>query len=197
MPAFHLTCTDSCSLLFLIVTRFIAGFDEYTRKNYTCPLCCKALTDMSGYYKQIDRILQIDRMPPEYENHFSDIVCYDCSHKSRAKYHFVYHKCEDCGGYNTRVLQSVVVNAEGSEAGGMPQTVERQFRETRRVATSGRHPPILPAERDHPNLQRIPQAPAEDVENATRDDFVMYASVEGDGDSDGGQPNGVLNPGID
>jgi Zinc-ribbon len=144
---------------------------------------------MRRYYEQIDRILQIDCMPPEYDNHFSDILCYDCSHKSRAKYHFVYHKCADCGGYNTRVLQSVVVNAERTEAGQTPQTVERQFRETRRVATSGRYPPILPAERDHPNVQQMEEV---STANATRDDIFMNAATDADVDADVGQYHSVF-----
>jgi hypothetical protein len=144
---------------------------------------------MHRYYEQIDRILQIDCMPPEYDNHFSDILCYDCNSKSRAKYHFVYHKCADCGGYNTRVLQSVVVNAERTAAGQTPQTVETQFRETRRVATSGRHPPILPAERDHPNVQLMDEV---FTENATREDNYMNVQTDVEVDADVGQFNSVI-----
>jgi hypothetical protein len=89
-------------------------FDIYTSTNYTCPLCNKALTDMSGYYAHISELLAHEKMPAEYANHVSKISCHDCDHKSTAPYHFVYHKCNPddggCGGYNTRVLKTVTMN---------------------------------------------------------------------------------------
>ena len=43
-------------------------------------------------------------MPPEYENVYSYIYCNDCEKKCHASYHFMYHKCAYCKGYNTKLL---------------------------------------------------------------------------------------------
>eukprot|EP00126_Sphaerothecum_destruens_P013211 Sdes_comp22609_c0_seq1m21035 len=34
------------------------------------------------------------------------IFCSDCELRSVATFHFVYHKCQMCGGFNTRVLKT-------------------------------------------------------------------------------------------
>lgn len=79
-------------------------FMEYTKANFSCPLCLKAVTDMSAWYKALDATIAQEVMPPEYKNRLSQIFCYDCDLKSAAKFHFKHHKCFKCGGYNTRVL---------------------------------------------------------------------------------------------
>ena len=43
-------------------------------------------------------------MPPEYANRMSTILCHDCDVKNDVPFHFIYHKCPQCKGYNTRVL---------------------------------------------------------------------------------------------
>mmetsp|Transcript_6045 Transcript_6045/g.12819 ORF Transcript_6045/g.12819 Transcript_6045/m.12819 type:complete len:372 (+) Transcript_6045:783-1898(+) len=83
-------------------------FEEYTKTNYTCPLCSKALSDMSSFYRRLDEVLANEKLPEEYANRMSHILCNDCGRKSDARFHFMYHKCENCNGYNTRVLQTFV-----------------------------------------------------------------------------------------
>jgi hypothetical protein len=46
-------------------------------------------------------------MPPEYDNVYSHIYCNDCEKKCHARYHFMYHKCASCKGYNTKLLGTV------------------------------------------------------------------------------------------
>ncbi|KAF9112972.1 hypothetical protein BGX27_002446 [Mortierella sp. AM989] len=79
---------------------------EYVRTSYQCPTCWKALGDMSPYYQKIDSILAEQTMPSEYANVFSTVLCNDCEVKSEAPYHFLYHKCDKCKGYNTKVLKT-------------------------------------------------------------------------------------------
>ena len=43
-------------------------------------------------------------MPQEYKNTYSNVFCNDCEKKSHAKFHFIYHKCGHCLGYNTKVI---------------------------------------------------------------------------------------------
>lgn len=61
---------------------------------------------MSQYFARLDRELERQPMPPEYEKYIAHIFCNDCERKSPAKYHFFYHKCAHCGSYNTTVLKT-------------------------------------------------------------------------------------------
>lgn len=56
-------------------------------------------------------------MPQEYENFVSHILCNDCEKKSTAKYHFLYHKCAHCNGYNTTVLKTKELDRPDEAAG--------------------------------------------------------------------------------
>ncbi|KAF9170661.1 hypothetical protein BGX21_008506 [Mortierella sp. AD011] len=80
--------------------------ENYIRTSYQCPTCWKSLGDMSPYYSKIDSLLAEQTMPPEYANIFSIVLCNDCEVKSEAPYHFLYHKCDKCKGYNTKVLET-------------------------------------------------------------------------------------------
>lgn len=79
-------------------------FERYTKVKYNCPLCFKALTNMDSWYRALDVRLAQEVMPPEYNNRCTNIICHDCDLKSVAKFHFNFHKCYKCNGYNTRVL---------------------------------------------------------------------------------------------
>lgn len=90
-----------------------AGFDDYTLKHYTCPLCKKSLTNMHRYYRKIERLLasEPNTLPPEFANRRSLVRCNDCGSHSVTKFHPTYHKCQarsdtPCGSYNTAVLRS-------------------------------------------------------------------------------------------
>ncbi|KAI9320046.1 zinc-ribbon-domain-containing protein, partial [Dichotomocladium elegans] len=68
-------------------------YTAYIQTSYQCPTCLKSLGDMSDYFKRLDRELERQPMPKEYESCVSYIFCNDCEQKSRAKFHFFYHKC--------------------------------------------------------------------------------------------------------
>lgn len=61
---------------------------------------------MSEYFTRLDRDLERQPMPAEYEKYISHIFCNDCEKKTPAKYHFFYHKCGHCGSFNTTVLKT-------------------------------------------------------------------------------------------
>ncbi|KAF9584753.1 hypothetical protein BGW38_005315 [Lunasporangiospora selenospora] len=81
-------------------------FEDYIKTSYQCPTCWKSLGDMKSYYSKIDSILAEQTMPPEYANIFSIVLCNDCEIKSETPYHFLYHRCDQCKGYNTKVLET-------------------------------------------------------------------------------------------
>ncbi|OLY83890.1 RING finger and CHY zinc finger domain-containing protein 1 [Smittium mucronatum] len=69
----------------------------------TCPLCHKSIIEPSIHNELMDRVLASQPMPEEYKSHKSLIFCNDCRTRSTVPYHFVYHKCTNCGSYNTTI----------------------------------------------------------------------------------------------
>lgn len=61
---------------------------------------------MREFFKRIDAMLAQHKMPTEYETWVSHVLCNDCEGKTWSKFHFLYHKCADCGSYNTKVIKS-------------------------------------------------------------------------------------------
>ena len=41
-------------------------------------------------------------MPAEYRDMKVNVLCNDCNTRFEATFHVVGHKCNGCGGYNTR-----------------------------------------------------------------------------------------------
>jgi zinc finger-like protein len=84
-------------------------FGAYVKYSYTCPICFKSLGDMEVYWKMLDAILAADQqqLPKDLPllEKSQTIRCYDCEQDSRVPFHFVYHKCRHCKGYNTKVVE--------------------------------------------------------------------------------------------
>ncbi|KAJ3072812.1 hypothetical protein HDU98_002836 [Podochytrium sp. JEL0797] len=87
---------------------------EYIQTSYQCPTCFKSLANMSEYFKRIDAMLAQHQMPPEYNKTQTFVYCNDCEKKCYAKFHFLYHKCIHCKGYNTKVLQTMEMSEEAT-----------------------------------------------------------------------------------
>ncbi|CAG8491098.1 46178_t:CDS:2 [Gigaspora margarita] len=79
--------------------------NPFSKTAYQCPTCCKSIANMEIYFRRIDSIVAQQKMPPEYENFVANILCNDCEIRSTVSYHFSYHKCPECRGYNTKVLE--------------------------------------------------------------------------------------------
>ncbi|KDD73594.1 hypothetical protein H632_c2024p0 [Helicosporidium sp. ATCC 50920] len=80
-------------------------FGAYRRYSYTCPLCFQSLGDMAVYWRMIDGLVAAEGPLPEpYAHATQEVLCNDCTARGTVPFHFVYHKCGGCGGYNTRVL---------------------------------------------------------------------------------------------
>jgi Zinc-ribbon len=77
---------------------------------------------MSDYFKRIDSMLALHTMPVEYQNTFSNIYCNDCEKKSVCKYHFLYHKCDSCQGYNSKLISTF--ERSGEDSGQTLEVVE-------------------------------------------------------------------------
>ncbi|CAG8508579.1 11056_t:CDS:2 [Acaulospora morrowiae] len=81
-------------------------YEEYTVNAYQCPTCWKSIGNMEFYFQRIDAIVAEQKMPPEYDHCVAYILCNDCEERSTVKYHFLYHKCHLCKGYNTKLLET-------------------------------------------------------------------------------------------
>ncbi|PJF20036.1 MutS family protein MSH5 [Paramicrosporidium saccamoebae] len=73
-----------------------------------CPAAMRsifcAITSTQGIL--INEMMESQQMPEEYTRVKSQILCNDCEKKSVAKFHFVYHRCEHCSSYNTKLLRT-------------------------------------------------------------------------------------------
>lgn len=78
---------------------------------------------MNEWYRALDERIAKDVIPPEYANRVSKVLCHDCGKKTVVGFHFVYHKCGCCGGYNTRILQQFDV-----EGGNDPRILAQMNR---------------------------------------------------------------------
>lgn len=79
-------------------------FQDYTCSHYICPICSKSLGDMQVYFGMLDALLAEEKIPEEYSGQTQAILCNDCEKRGTASFHWLYHKCPDCGSYNTRLL---------------------------------------------------------------------------------------------
>jgi len=83
----------------------LACFDEYRKSNYVCPLCSKSLGDTGDFVAKVDEIMKHTKMPAAFAGVKARVFCADCEKRSTVAFHFVYHKCADCGSYNTKLLE--------------------------------------------------------------------------------------------
>ena len=62
---------------------------------------------MTIFWRMLDAKLAVEKpqMPEEDRTRTSSILCNDCGEKSVAPFHYVYHKCQPCGSYNTKVTK--------------------------------------------------------------------------------------------
>ncbi|KAI8997030.1 zinc-ribbon-domain-containing protein [Pilobolus umbonatus] len=100
--------TSTSNVIFMLCGHSIhhSCYAAYIHTSYQCPTCLKSLCNMSEYFNRLDKDLERQPMPPEYEKYISHIFCNDCEKKSPAKYHFFYHKCAHCRSFNTTVLRT-------------------------------------------------------------------------------------------
>jgi len=78
---------------------------EYIKTSYRCPICSKSVENMESQFRRLDKHLQEQPMPPEYQHTRATILCNDCEAKTSTKYHWGGLKCEVCLSYNTVELQ--------------------------------------------------------------------------------------------
>ncbi len=77
--------------------------NEHLKYDIKCPLCLKTLVEnINNDY--LEHAINTTEMPEEYRDKTVEILCNDCNKKSKVKFHFYGHKCNDCQSYNTRLI---------------------------------------------------------------------------------------------
>ncbi|KAJ2317068.1 hypothetical protein GGI00_006856 [Coemansia sp. RSA 2681] len=79
---------------------------KHMEHSYKCPVCSASLCDTRAIFDSIECYMRFSVMPPEYRDKLSLVFCNDCHRRSVTKYHFLYHKCQECCSYNTAMLST-------------------------------------------------------------------------------------------
>lgn len=85
--------------------------------QYACPVCSKAMIDMTDAWSRINQELEETPMPLAYRHLYRNILCNDCNKTGKTKFHVVGMKCIHCGSFNT-------VMGEGPMVRRVPPTDE-------------------------------------------------------------------------
>ena len=94
-------------------------FKELCKASYKCPMCSKSIANMETQFRSLDRQIEAQPMPAEYQGSRVFVYCNDCTAKSFAKFHWLGLKCTVCESYNTTMLDHPIDrsgNVQPSEA---------------------------------------------------------------------------------
>ncbi|TVY29701.1 putative RING finger protein [Lachnellula hyalina] len=81
-----------------------ACYDEHMKSSYKCPICSKSTVNMESQFRNLDRAIDSQPMPPQFQDTKAMVSCNDCYAKSAVKYHWLGLKCAICDSYNTAQL---------------------------------------------------------------------------------------------
>lgn len=81
-----------------------ACYDEHMKSSYKCPICSKSTVNMETQFRNLDRAIDSQPMPPQFQDTKAMVSCNDCYAKSAVKYHWLGLKCAICDSYNVAQL---------------------------------------------------------------------------------------------
>lgn len=79
-------------------------YDDHMKTAYRCPICNKSAVNMETQFRNLDRSIAEQPMPPEFRDTKAMVSCNDCYAKSAVMYHWLGLKCAICDSYNTTQL---------------------------------------------------------------------------------------------
>ncbi|EED20307.1 CHY and RING finger domain protein, putative [Talaromyces stipitatus ATCC 10500] len=91
-------------------------YDEFSKSSYRCPICSKSIMNMEARFRNLDRTIESQPMPSEFEDTRAMIYCNDCGAKSNVPYHWLGLKCDLCESYNTAQLRLLRGDGETTES---------------------------------------------------------------------------------
>ncbi|URD93210.1 RING finger and CHY zinc finger domain-containing protein [Musa troglodytarum] len=71
-------------------------------EKYRCPICSKALINMTKVWRQLDEEIEETEMPEDYRSR--KFLCNDCNDITEVFYDIIGHKCCHCQSYNTCMI---------------------------------------------------------------------------------------------
>ncbi|TAQ88044.1 hypothetical protein B7494_g3613 [Chlorociboria aeruginascens] len=74
---------------------------EHIETSYKCPICSKSTVNMESQFRNLDRAIDAQPMPPQFQDTKAMVSCNDCYAKSAVEYHWLGLKCAICDSYNT------------------------------------------------------------------------------------------------
>lgn len=92
--------------------------------SYKCPICSKSIVNMESQFRNLERHIETQPMPPEYQDTKALVYCNDCTAKTAVKYHFLGLKCDVCESYNTTQLSILGNNPRSPSLGPTSSTQE-------------------------------------------------------------------------
>ncbi|KAI9049897.1 hypothetical protein LZ554_006045 [Drepanopeziza brunnea f. sp. 'monogermtubi'] len=81
-----------------------ACYDRHMKSSYKCPICSKSTVNMETQFRNLDRAIDAQPMPPQFRDTKAMVSCNDCYAKSAVQYHWLGLKCAICDSYNTAQL---------------------------------------------------------------------------------------------
>ncbi|PBP20472.1 CHY zinc finger protein [Diplocarpon rosae] len=81
-----------------------ACYDKHMKSSYKCPICSKSTVNMETQFRNLDRAIDAQPMPPQFRDTKAMVSCNDCYAKSAVQYHWLGLKCAICDSYNTAQL---------------------------------------------------------------------------------------------
>lgn len=66
---------------------------EHMKTAYKCPICSRSVVNMEIQFRNLERAIEAQPMPPQFQDTKALIYCNDCSAKSSVKYHWLGLKC--------------------------------------------------------------------------------------------------------
>ena len=66
---------------------------EHMNTSYRCPICSRSVVNMEMQFRHLERAIESQPMPPQFQDTKALISCNDCSAKTTVKYHWLGLKC--------------------------------------------------------------------------------------------------------
>jgi hypothetical protein len=85
------------------------------KTSYKCPICSQSIVNMESQFRNLDRAIDGQPMPPQFQDTKAMVSCNDCYAKSLVKYHWLGLKCAICDSYNTAQLQILTLRDDDTE----------------------------------------------------------------------------------
>jgi len=84
-----------------------ACYELHMKSSYKCPICSKSTVNMESQFRNLDRAIDGQPMPPQFRDTKAMVSCNDCYAKSAVAYHWLGLKCAICDSYNTAQLSII------------------------------------------------------------------------------------------